>query len=313
MTTSDLKVVKINMNFDTKKPDPLTSDRNSSAKMFFFWLVDLKYSTRTRAAFVSFAAMSCELELRTLQGGVITLEVMMETTLGELKTMILDKHTRAEDAVERKLLRVELLLNNSIMELDDAQTLGAAGLLEAETPTTVIYKRNEAEASTKDGVHALGFFHLNIHSNCTDISRYAFYACENLVSVTIAESVTHIGDCAFQGCTSLASITLGESVTHIGSGAFAGCTSLASVTLGESVTYIGSGAFAGCTSLASVTLGESVTHIGISAFKGCTSLASVTLGESVTHIGSGAFHGCTSLANITLGESGVWPLESLHL
>ena len=41
---------------------------------------------------VSFAAMSSELELRTLHGGVITLEVMMETTLGELKTMLLEKH-----------------------------------------------------------------------------------------------------------------------------------------------------------------------------------------------------------------------------
>ena len=119
---------------------------------------------------MSFAAMSCELEFKTLRGGVIILEAMMETTLGELKTMILEKHTRAEDAVERKLLRVELLRNSSIMEMDDAQTLGAVGLLEAEAPTTVIYKRNEAEASTKADVYALGFFHLNIPSNCTTIS-----------------------------------------------------------------------------------------------------------------------------------------------
>ena len=106
----------------------------------------------------------------------------METTIGELKTMLLEKHPRAEDPTERKLLRVELLLNSSIIEMEDAQTLGATGLLEAEAPT-VIYKRNEAEASTKDDVHALGFFHLNIPSNCTDISRKAFQNCQNLVSV----------------------------------------------------------------------------------------------------------------------------------
>ena len=51
---------------------------------------------------MSFAAMSCELEFKTLHGGVITLETMMETTLGELKTMLLDRHPRAEDPIERK-------------------------------------------------------------------------------------------------------------------------------------------------------------------------------------------------------------------
>ena len=227
--------------------------------------------------------MSSELEFRTLDGSVITLEVMMETTIGELKTMLLEKHPRAEDPTERKLLRVELLLSSSIMEMEDAQTLGETGLLEAEAPRTVIYKRNEAEASTKDDVHALGFFHLNIPSNCTDISSSAFNACENLVSVTIAEPVTHIGEYAFLRCTSLANVTLGESVIHIGGFAFEDCTSLANITLGESVTHIDDFAFVGCTSLAHITLGESVTHIGDFAFLDCTSLVSITLAESVTH------------------------------
>ena len=247
--------------------------------------------------------MSCELELKTLEGGIITLEVMKETTLGELKTVLCEQHPRAEDPTESKLLRVELLLNSSIIGMDDAQTPGAAGLLEAEAPTTVIYKRNEAEASAKDDVHALGFFHLNIPSYCTTICSGAFRECQNLVSVTITESVTHIGDYAFDECTSLASITLGESVTHVGAGAFAGCTSLESITLGESVTHIQNRAFQNCPLLASITLGESVTHIGAGAFGGCTSLTSITLGESVTRIGNGAFKCCTSLANITLGES----------
>ena len=251
---------------------------------------------------MSFAAMSCELELNTLQGGVITLEVKLETTLGELKTMLCEKHPRAEDPTESKLLRVELLLNSSIIGMDDAQTLGAAGLLEAEAPTTVIYKRNEAEASEKFYVRALGFFHLNIPSYCKTICDGAFRDCQNLVSVTITESVTHIGVCAFEVCTSLASITLGESVTHIGAGAFAGCTSLTSITLGDSVTQIGDYAFENCTSLVSITFGESVTHIGAGAFAGCTSLTSITLGESVTQIGDYAFENCTSLVSIALAD-----------
>ena len=247
--------------------------------------------------------MSFELKFNMLQGGVLTLDVPMTATFRELKSMLVEKHQRAEDPIESKLLRVELLRNSSIMEMEDAQTLGATGLLEAEEPTTVIYKRNEAEASTKDDVHALGFFHLNIPSYCKTICDGAFRECQNLVSVTITESVTHIGDFAFSHCTSLASITLGESVTDVGSFAFRGCTSLASISLGESVTHIANYAFEGCTSLASITLGESVTLIGHGAFDGCTSLASITLGESVTHIGNCAFRDCTSLASITLGES----------
>ena len=144
--------------------------------------------------------MSRQLGFKTLDGGDITLEVMTETTLGELKTMLLDKHPRAEDPLERKVLRVELLRNSSIMEMDDAQTLEAAGLLDAEATTaTVIYKRNEANAAAKKDVWALGFFHLNIPSDSTEISSFAFEDCPNLASVTIAEPVTHIGEGAFQG------------------------------------------------------------------------------------------------------------------
>ena len=197
----------------------------------------------------------------------------METTLGELKAMLLEKH-KIEDPIERKILGVELLHNSSIMT-DDAKTLGAVGLFEAEVIATVIYKRNNVEAATKADVHTRGPFHLNIPSACTSISDYAFNKLLNLVSVTITESVKRIGNGAFAGCASLASITLGESVTHIEDYAFEGCTSLSSITLGDSVTHIRNYAFRNCTSLASITLGKSVKHIGFYAFAGCTSLGAL--------------------------------------
>ena len=226
----------------------------------------------------------------------------METTLRELKAMLLEKHPRAEDPIERKLLAVELLRDSSIMEVDDAQTLGAAGLLEANAITTVIYKRNEVEAATKDGIHTREFFHLNIPSICTNISWQAFQDCTHLVSVAMNESsVTHIDECAFYGCTSLARITFGESVTHIKYNAFRKCKSLESLTLGDSVTHIENSAFEECSSLASITLGECVAHIGNSAFSGCTALQTITLGASVTYIGECAFQDCTSLTEHHFG------------
>ena len=249
-----------------------------------------------------FGAMSLKIKLNTVEGSVITLDVLMTATVGELKSMLLEKHP-CQDPIERKILGVELLHNSSIMK--DAETIDGPEFLSDESLVTVVYTRNEVEAAAlqHDICTQAEYFGVKIPSNVTNISDKAFKNLHQLVLLTIPGSVTHIGNGAFERCTSLASITLGESVTHIGHGAFERCTSLASITVGESVTHIGVNAFASCTSLASVTLGESVTHIGHGAFERCTSLASITLGDSVTHIGVNAFESCTSLASITMGES----------
>ena len=143
-----------------------------------------------------FAAMSCEVQLNTLQGGVITLEVVMTATVRELKAMLLEKHP-CQDLIERKVLKVELLRDSSI--IDDAETLDAAGLLGAETLVTVTYTRNEVEASTKHDIHTQGCFGVKIPSNVTSISEAAFKNSHQLVLLTIPESVSHIGaGCLFK-------------------------------------------------------------------------------------------------------------------
>ena len=183
------------------------------------------------------SAMSCELVLNTLQGDFITLEVLMDNTVGELKAMLLDYKT--EDPIERQIITVELLQDCSIMEMDDSQELGKTGLLEAEARATVIYEINKVEAATQAEVETQGLFHLNIPPDLTTISGSVFQECKHLVSVALTQSVTHIGDYAFTGCSSLSSITLGDSVTHVGQGAFEGCSSLSSITFGDSLTHWG--------------------------------------------------------------------------
>ena len=84
------------------------------------------------------------------------------------------------------------------------------------------------------------------------IHKYAFYNCDELISVTIPDNVT-IGSDAFYGCSSLTSVIIEEGVTSIGSYAFYGCSSLTSVTIPDSVTSIGSRVFAYCYELLSVT------------------------------------------------------------
>ena len=224
--------------------------------------------------------MSCEVQLNTLQGGVITLDVVMTATVRELKATLLEK--KSPDPIERKVLNVELLRDSSI--IDDAETLDSAGLLGAEALVTVTYTRNEVEAATKHDIHTQGYFAVKIPSNVTNISAAAFQNSHQPVLLTIPESVTHIGKGAFEGCTSLASVSLGESVTQIGDFAFQGCTSLASLTLGKSVAHIGNYAFFNCPSLASITLGKSVTEIGSFVFYDWCSLVSITIPESLGYI-----------------------------
>ena len=71
--------------------------------------------------------MSFEIKLNTVQGGVITLDVLMTDIVRELKSMLLEKHP-CQDPIERKILKVELLHNSSI--IDEAEALNSARVLE---------------------------------------------------------------------------------------------------------------------------------------------------------------------------------------
>ena len=131
------------------------------------------------------------------------------------------------------------------------------------------------------------------------IGDYAFYDCENLVSVNIPAGVTSIGEDAFTFCK-LTSVTIPDSVTSIGNYAFEDCKELTSITIPNSVTSIGVFAFSSCYALTSVTIGNSVTSIGDYAFRYCDALTSVTIPNSVTSIGKFAFYSCDALTSITI-------------
>lgn len=59
-----------------------------------------------------------------------------------------------------------------------------------------------------------------------EIASNAFYACSNLKSVTISESVTSINSYAFFYCVKLESVSIPAFVTSVGYNAFYGCLSL---------------------------------------------------------------------------------------
>ena len=144
---------------------------------------------------------------------------------------------------------------------------------------------------------------ITLPDTITSIGNYAFRRCYKLTSITMPDSVTSIGSYAFDWCSKLTNITIPNSVTSIGSYAFESCSGLTSITIPNSVTSIGSYAFDWCSKLTNITIPDSVTSIGNYAFEQCSGLTSITIPNSVTSIGNGAFSNCSSLTNITIPDS----------
>jgi hypothetical protein len=134
------------------------------------------------------------------------------------------------------------------------------------------------------------------------IGGWAFYECEQLVSVDLCEGLERINCGAFQGCTSLQNIIIPPTVKEIEWQAFKGCSLLRNVELNEGLERIGDDAFRACTSLTSITIPSTVRNIGWGAFKGCCQLESVELHEGLKRrrIGQDAFEDCTSLVSIRI-------------
>ena len=167
----------------------------------------------------------------------------------------------------------------------------------------------------------------------TAIDAYAFYNCDELISVELPGSVIMIKEYAFQGCTALSSVIIPDSVISIGIDAFNKCQSLTELFIPASVRVINPGTFSGCYGLTSIVVDEnnlyfdsrencnaiigkerneliaacinteipnSVKRIARDAFGGFTWLTEVNLPDSLEYIGQNAFYGCIGLTSIDI-------------
>lgn len=178
-----------------------------------------------------------------------------------------------------------------------------------------------------------------ISNGVIKISENAFEDCNNLIELTIPESVKYMGNtgewaisgseklesinvsennadfCSVDGvlfnkdCTTLIKYPIGkteteytvkESVTKIGGGAFAGCYILESIILPDKINYIGEFGFNNCRGLKTIKLPDKLTSLGKYAFWNCTSLNGIVIPEGVTNIGENTFFCCESLKSITI-------------
>lgn len=155
---------------------------------------------------------------------------------------------------------------------------------------------------------------LNVGSNLSGISDYAFMNCQNLQSVTLGNGLKVLGNHAFENCINMKQINLASTsnLEVIGDHAFYNCQGLTSFSLPTGVTQIGDYAFAGCTAMTTFNMAGtelspniSLTQLGENVFNNCSSLEYLEFQERYPEsIKASMFIGCSSLKHITLPNTG---------
>ncbi|MFR5271031.1 MAG: leucine-rich repeat domain-containing protein [Hoylesella buccalis] len=107
--------------------------------------------------------------------------------------------------------------------------------------------------------------------------------------------VKAVGPSAFSGLDELVSVTLPNSIVIIGNYAFDSSTNLKKVVLGNSVRQIGHWSFRNCYQLQEVEFPKSLKTIGNYCFDKNLKFTKVTIPENVTLIGGYAFEGIPNL------------------
>lgn len=168
------------------------------------------------------------------------------------------------------------------------------------------------------------------------LDSQAFKNCDDLVSITLPNSVEYIKNCAFMDCKNLTTINFSSVTNDVDFMFFSGCKRLQAINVHNStgtgfhsfdgilcrngVTFhcpdnylgtvcipanikgIGKESFRNCEQLSEVIVGSGVQYIEEKAFENCTLLCTLVIPENVKKISNNAFQGCTLLSNVSLGD-----------
>ncbi len=141
-----------------------------------------------------------------------------------------------------------------------------------------------------------------IGDGITSVGYFSFYDCENLISISLPESIVTIRTSAFEQCRSLTELIIPNSVKTIEDWSFSYCINLNDVTLSNNLISIRDFAF--CESgLSRISIPSSVISIGNGAFYYCHNLTDISLPENIVEIGEAAFTGCSKLIRIDVDDN----------
>ena len=141
---------------------------------------------------------------------------------------------------------------------------------------------------------------ITVPDTVTSIRDEAFRACISLDEIAFLDGLGYIGFESFRDCHSLTVLDIPDSVSSVGDGAFYICDSLTSVKVN---TDISPRMFGYCSALEKVEFGGGVGNLGYGCFYMCESLTTVTVPENVRSIPGDAFRGCTALKGLNLGKT----------
>lgn len=131
---------------------------------------------------------------------------------------------------------------------------------------------------------------LTINSG-TKVSDWGCWDCQNITTVSFADTIVEIGERAFNRCSKLTTVNFPNGLTTIGEHAFSACK-INELTIPNTVTTIGDSAFSGI-AIRSLTIPASVKNMGESVFSTCYNLTTVTI-EYGAKIGRATFAFCDS-------------------
>ena len=181
---------------------------------------------------------------------------------------------------------------------------------------------------------------LEIGGSITELGAFALYDCNDLVTVSLPDTVKTLGEYSLYRCESLKYLNA-EGLTEVKPFALAHCAALTDLSFGSGLREIGLGALEGCLSLRNLVLPfvggtqnensylgyifgatnptfsldfypnalrkvsilSGCTQLGDYAFYNCQSLRTVVLPEGITTVGLRAFAGCTRLTSLALPDS----------
>ena len=150
----------------------------------------------------------------------------------------------------------------------------------------------------------------------SEIGPNAFADHEELVSVSLPDTITIIASNAFDRCISIREIVLPDHLTTLGDYAFAGCMTLERINLPDSLKYVSANPFWACEKLKEIRI--SASHPALEMIGSALCLkperklvtylvsdgtASYTIPEGIEVVGAGAFRDCKKLKSIDLPMS----------